>query len=141
MEEDWVEHCANWATIDDGVVRDNCFNNSAVVHQELLNRGWDTIGTPLYVATEWEAIKPAIAQQALISLFGAGFSVVKQVCWLTASRYIAQTIIVTEGLMVLSMPPVQVLHASLSYPSACTALFNHLVQLHVKYKLCDRCWK
>lgn len=75
-----MDHCAAWTAINDGVVRDNCFNNSVLVHQELLNRGWDTIGMPLYVATEWEAIQPAIAQQALISLFGAGFSVVKQVC-------------------------------------------------------------
>lgn len=35
LENDWVEHCARWESIHDGIVRDNCYNHTEDVASRL----------------------------------------------------------------------------------------------------------
>ncbi len=35
LENDWVEHCARWESIHDGIVRDNCFNHTEDIASRL----------------------------------------------------------------------------------------------------------
>lgn len=41
-ESDWIAHCARWENIGDGVVRDNCMNNTETVGRQLSLHGVDT---------------------------------------------------------------------------------------------------
>uniref|UniRef100_A0A7S1XX08 Nucleotide-diphospho-sugar transferase domain-containing protein n=1 Tax=Phaeomonas parva TaxID=124430 RepID=A0A7S1XX08_9STRA len=49
-EEDWQHHCEAWMGLRDGYHRDNCMNNTMLVHNVLLSEGVHP-GVPLYIAT------------------------------------------------------------------------------------------
>jgi hypothetical protein len=40
MEDDWVAHCRRWEALRDGVVRNNCYNNTEDVHRYLRLMGF-----------------------------------------------------------------------------------------------------
>lgn len=31
LQNDWIEHCARWTAVKDGIVRDNCYNHTEEV--------------------------------------------------------------------------------------------------------------
>lgn len=39
VERDWELHCREWMSIRDGVHRDNCLNNSRMIHNTLISEG------------------------------------------------------------------------------------------------------
>jgi hypothetical protein len=34
-DDEWRSHCANWESIEDGIVRNNCMNNTARIGNQL----------------------------------------------------------------------------------------------------------
>ena len=60
----------------DGIVRDNCFNNTLDVHKVLASMGFST-AAPLYVTAHWAGADPAASTAVVSGLLGAGYSVVK----------------------------------------------------------------
>lgn len=75
IEDDWLFHCNRWSNIKDGIVRDNCYNNTDTIHEYLqaINISPDV---PLYVAAYWPGVSTERAQHALKALSGAGYKVV-----------------------------------------------------------------
>ncbi len=51
-----------WSSIPDGVVRDNCYNNTEEVDVQLRLFGFTT-DTPLYVASYWDDVDPERAKK------------------------------------------------------------------------------
>ncbi|KAI8467661.1 MAG: hypothetical protein J3K34DRAFT_523549 [Monoraphidium minutum] len=79
LEEDWQRHCDRWSTYTrevDGIIRDNCFNNTLQVHTALQARNFDK-ALPLYVAAHWPGVPPALANDVLGRIRRAGFTVVR----------------------------------------------------------------
>lgn len=66
-EDDWIEHCKAWESIKDGIVRDNCLNNTENVGKVLATNG---IGTkyPLIVVTDVQHLGNDKAELLLASL-------------------------------------------------------------------------
>jgi hypothetical protein len=52
IEKDWQDHCRRWTAIKDGVVRDNCMNNTRTVDEQLQDKGISP-ELPLYIASHW----------------------------------------------------------------------------------------
>jgi len=59
-ERDWQEHCNKWVNPNGRLLRDNCMNNTMVIHNVLLSEGVDP-GVPLYVST-------ALSKEEMLSL-------------------------------------------------------------------------
>ncbi|GBF98874.1 hypothetical protein Rsub_11478 [Raphidocelis subcapitata] len=78
MERDWQAHCERWTALTavDGVVRDNCFNNTLTVHRAMASMGFDP-GTPVYVAAHWDGADPALAADVLAAMAAAGYTAVQ----------------------------------------------------------------
>ncbi|KAG2436256.1 hypothetical protein HXX76_006567 [Chlamydomonas incerta] len=75
LENDWVEHCARWESIHDGIVRDNCFNHTEDISSRLALFGFSN-STPLYVASYWKDVQPQRRQRVVGQLEAAGFILV-----------------------------------------------------------------
>ena len=71
-EDDWILHCARWENMRDGIVRDNCMNNTETVGDRLLLHRVDT-EVPLLVATSWSQASDGLVQRAMQSLKKAGY--------------------------------------------------------------------
>jgi hypothetical protein len=82
-------HC-RWEHIHDGIVRDNCLNNTHTLGPFLKLMGVET-GVPLYVASYWADVEPGLNTTVMQSLSDAGYQVcsarqmpsllVLQACW------------------------------------------------------------
>eukprot|EP01025_Chloroclados_australasicus_P017915 TRINITY_DN191_c0_g1_i1.p1 TRINITY_DN191_c0_g1~~TRINITY_DN191_c0_g1_i1.p1 ORF type:complete len:670 (+),score=70.77 TRINITY_DN191_c0_g1_i1:26-2011(+) len=48
-EKDWIEHCQNWESMNDGMVRNNCMNNTEVLGQQLVLKKVDG-QLPIYIS-------------------------------------------------------------------------------------------
>eukprot|EP01025_Chloroclados_australasicus_P018492 TRINITY_DN1972_c0_g2_i1.p1 TRINITY_DN1972_c0_g2~~TRINITY_DN1972_c0_g2_i1.p1 ORF type:complete len:601 (+),score=54.10 TRINITY_DN1972_c0_g2_i1:109-1911(+) len=48
VEEDWMQHCQAWGNIPDGIIRDNCMNNTEIIGSVLANV-IDNVKTPLVI--------------------------------------------------------------------------------------------
>ena len=48
-EQDWIDHCKNWESIRDGILRDNCYTNTEKLDITLLTAGIP-MGSTIYVA-------------------------------------------------------------------------------------------
>ncbi|GFR46701.1 hypothetical protein Agub_g8320 [Astrephomene gubernaculifera] len=75
MENDWVEHCKRWSSIPDGVVRDNCYNNTEEMDVQLRLFAFST-DVPLYVASYWDDVDPDRAKAVMGRLVDAGYRVI-----------------------------------------------------------------
>eukprot|EP00198_Chlamydomonas_reinhardtii_P010596 XP_001699933.1 predicted protein [Chlamydomonas reinhardtii] len=75
LENDWVEHCARWESIHDGIVRDNCYNHTEDVASRLALFGFSN-STPLYVASYWKDVEPQRRERVLGQLEAAGYILV-----------------------------------------------------------------
>ncbi|GLC41858.1 hypothetical protein PLESTM_001258700 [Pleodorina starrii] len=75
MENDWVEHCKRWSNIPDGVVRDNCYNNTETIDVQLRLFAFGT-DVPLYVASYWSDVDPERAKNVMGRLVDAGYRVI-----------------------------------------------------------------
>ena len=74
-EKDWVDHCARWQAIPDGVTRDNCFNRTSDVG-DALREMRVTTECPVLVATQRDLVDPDILARATDSLGKNGYAVV-----------------------------------------------------------------
>ncbi|KAG2449205.1 hypothetical protein HYH02_005952 [Chlamydomonas schloesseri] len=75
VENDWVEHCARWESIHDGIVRDNCFNHTDPIASRLALFGFSN-STALYVATYWRDVEPQRRERVVGQLEAAGYILV-----------------------------------------------------------------
>ncbi|GIL48600.1 hypothetical protein Vafri_5079 [Volvox africanus] len=75
LENDWVEHCKRWSNIPDGVVRDNCYNNTETIDVQLRLFAFST-NVPLYVASYWNDVEPERAKKVMGRLVDAGYRVI-----------------------------------------------------------------
>ncbi|KAG2487834.1 hypothetical protein HYH03_013551 [Edaphochlamys debaryana] len=75
MENDWVEHCKRWSSIPDGVVRDNCYNNTEEIDVQLRLFAFNT-QVPLYIASFWDDVDPVRKQKVFGRLAAADYKVV-----------------------------------------------------------------
>lgn len=48
-EDDWINHCNNWQSINDGIIRDNCYTNTEMIDLTLLLSGIPE-GSSIYIA-------------------------------------------------------------------------------------------
>jgi hypothetical protein len=71
-------HVQRWTALTavDGVVRDNCFNNTLTVHRAMAGMGYDP-RTPVYVAAHWAGADPALAAGVLAAMAAAGYAPVQ----------------------------------------------------------------
>jgi hypothetical protein len=67
-----------WAALTsvDGIVRDNCFNNTLDVHKAMRSMGFKT-DVPVYVAAHWAGADEQIVSAVLGAIGGAGYKYVK----------------------------------------------------------------
>jgi hypothetical protein len=63
-----------WEHIHDGIVRDNCFNNTETLGPFLKLMGLET-DIPLYVASYWSDVDPALNSTVMQSLRDEGYLV------------------------------------------------------------------
>ena len=77
LENDWVSHCERWSNIPDGVVRDNCFNNTFDLSSQLHRKGVSN-DTVLYVAASWKESSMRNVNRVLPRLALAGYKVMTQ---------------------------------------------------------------
>ncbi|KAG2482987.1 hypothetical protein HYH03_018113 [Edaphochlamys debaryana] len=75
MENDWVAHCERWSNINDGMVRDNCYNNTETIDVQLRLFAFST-DVPLYVASFWTDVDPERAKKVMSRLVEAGYRVI-----------------------------------------------------------------
>ncbi|EFJ43295.1 hypothetical protein VOLCADRAFT_106875 [Volvox carteri f. nagariensis] len=75
LENDWVEHCKRWTSIPDGVVRDNCYNNTETIDVQLRLFAFSP-DVPLYVASYWNDVEPERAKKVISRLVDAGYRVI-----------------------------------------------------------------
>ncbi|KAI8477207.1 MAG: hypothetical protein J3K34DRAFT_381683 [Monoraphidium minutum] len=78
LEKDWQAHCSRWAALSavDGIVRDNCWNNTLDVHKAMTSMGFQK-DVPVYVAAHWAGADGALVETVLAGIGGAGFTAVK----------------------------------------------------------------
>eukprot|EP01026_Neomeris_dumetosa_P027887 TRINITY_DN22636_c0_g1_i1.p1 TRINITY_DN22636_c0_g1~~TRINITY_DN22636_c0_g1_i1.p1 ORF type:complete len:549 (+),score=41.53 TRINITY_DN22636_c0_g1_i1:37-1647(+) len=78
-ERDWVDHCKTWEHIPDGVVRDNCMNNTESIGQQLSLKKVDS-GIPLYVAIQSSQAEPRLLQRIIqnIKFYGYRHTLLKE---------------------------------------------------------------
>ncbi|KAG1659834.1 hypothetical protein FOA52_003777 [Chlamydomonas sp. UWO 241] len=77
IERDWLEHCRTWPNQGDGIVRDNCMNNSDTMDTVLPSFGFKT-DVPLLVETYWDDVNPqSVEMQAVTRLIDQGYQVRK----------------------------------------------------------------
>ncbi|KAL4447483.1 hypothetical protein ABPG75_004702 [Micractinium tetrahymenae] len=74
-EEDWLTHCKRWENIPDGVVRDNCMNNTETVGEQLQIHGVNQ-EVPLLLATSLVQADKRVLAAALKSLKEHNYTVV-----------------------------------------------------------------
>ena len=75
LENDWVAHCKRWSNTRDGIVRNNCFNNTFSLATQLSSKGF-LPETPLFVSMHWPAADEDVLDQALASLIYKGYNLV-----------------------------------------------------------------
>lgn len=66
-EDDWVEHCKAWESINDGIVRNNCYNNTLEVGKALIMHGISA-EHPLIVMADMTRISSSATSQLFRSL-------------------------------------------------------------------------
>jgi hypothetical protein len=71
-EKDWILHCEQWQAIDDGIVRDNCLNNTFDIGYSLLNHGLDP-KIQLVILMDEENISDKLMTSLKTSLSAWGF--------------------------------------------------------------------
>eukprot|EP01026_Neomeris_dumetosa_P062154 TRINITY_DN5873_c0_g2_i1.p1 TRINITY_DN5873_c0_g2~~TRINITY_DN5873_c0_g2_i1.p1 ORF type:complete len:655 (+),score=52.51 TRINITY_DN5873_c0_g2_i1:287-1966(+) len=72
-EQDWVEHCKTWEHIPDGIIRDNCMNNTESLGQQLIIKGVDP-SLPLYIAIQASKAEPRLLQRVIQNLKFHGYT-------------------------------------------------------------------
>ena len=75
LENDWVAHCKRWGDIRDGIVRDNCFNNTFSLAPQLSSKGF-LPDTPLYVSLHRATADEEVLDQALAGLTYEGYNII-----------------------------------------------------------------
>ncbi|KAG2499755.1 hypothetical protein HYH03_002687 [Edaphochlamys debaryana] len=75
IENDWVQHCERWEAIHDGIVRDNCYNNTDAIGERLALFGFSN-ATTLYVGSYWQDVEPGRKERAMAQLAAQGYRVV-----------------------------------------------------------------
>jgi len=75
FEDDWVAHCRRWEAIRDGIIRNNCYNNTDTVgdFMELVGVSKEV---PLYVAAHWPDVDPQRKITIMAHLQASGYKVV-----------------------------------------------------------------
>lgn len=71
-EDDWIQHCSAWEGIPDGIIRNNCFNNTLDVGYAMRSRGWNP-RVPLIVLTDRNKLSPEMMRHLTASLERWGF--------------------------------------------------------------------
>ena len=71
-EKDWIVHCERWQAIDDGIVRNNCLNNTFDIGYALLNHGIDP-KIKLVILMDEENISDKLMTSLRTSLSAWGF--------------------------------------------------------------------
>ncbi|PSC70561.1 Glycosyl transferase family 8 [Micractinium conductrix] len=74
VEDDWVSHCKRWEHVGDGIVRNNCLNNTVTVGEQLRAHGVNP-QVPLLVATSWLQAHKELLTAALGSLRANNYNV------------------------------------------------------------------
>ena len=75
-EEDWRAHCIRWEGIPDGIVRDNCFDNTETIGEALAAHSVDT-DIPLVVTLAWDQAVSDVVSNALESLDMYGYKIIR----------------------------------------------------------------
>jgi len=75
FEDDWVAHCRRWEAIRDGVIRNNCYNNTETVG-EFMELVGVSKAVPLYVAAHWPDVDPQRNTTVMAHLQASGYKVV-----------------------------------------------------------------
>jgi len=75
MESDWVAHCQRWGSLHDGIVRDNCYNNTDTIHAYLRLVNFPP-SVPLYVAAYWPDVDHGREEAVMGGLRLEGYKVV-----------------------------------------------------------------
>ncbi|GLI69846.1 hypothetical protein VaNZ11_014563 [Volvox africanus] len=75
IENDWVAHCQRWASIQDGMVRDNCFNYTEEIGSRLALFGLPN-STTLYVGSYWADVEESRRGKVFAQLAAAGYRVI-----------------------------------------------------------------
>lgn len=73
-ETDWVLHCKRWENLPDGIVRNNCMNNTETVGEQLRVHGVNA-QAPLLVATSWAQADQKLISGAIESLRASNYHV------------------------------------------------------------------
>eukprot|EP00798_Chlamydomonas_sp_ICE-L_P003118 gene3118-13131_t len=74
IEDDWVLHCIRWSHIPDGVIRNNCYNNTDTI--DLVLEGLNVKNTdPVYVASFWDHVDSGTEKAIMKRLADAGYKV------------------------------------------------------------------
>lgn len=74
-EIDWVLHCKRWEHLPDGIVRDNCMNNTETVGEQLRMHGVNA-QVPLLLATSWAQADKTLISAAVESLRSSNYNVI-----------------------------------------------------------------
>ena len=74
-EEDWIRHCRGWASLRDGIVRDNCMNNTFALGGALASKGFPR-DVPLYVTSHWPLVEGPVRDSVLASVAASGYDYV-----------------------------------------------------------------
>ena len=73
-ENVWIAHCRIWESLEDSIVRNNCFNNTFSLASQLAIKGIQP-EVP-FVTANWGATDMQLAEQALTSLVHAGYNII-----------------------------------------------------------------
>lgn len=80
IEDDWVQFCKRWTQIADDVTRDNCLEvDGNTIASRLTALGVST-RAPLYVASHWARVPPAMWKAIRTDLTQAGYDVITSKC-------------------------------------------------------------
>eukprot|EP00798_Chlamydomonas_sp_ICE-L_P015288 gene15288-21372_t len=75
IERDWLAHCWRWENLHDGIVRNNCMNNTEDIDNYLKVMGF-TPSVPLYVASYWQDVDSRLNTSIMERLRLANYKVV-----------------------------------------------------------------